>query len=169
MAEQTTIRSNAFSIHYGIVVEEELEKIIKKIENDKVLSAEYNSRWMAIKFIEKDENVIEKLSRFDLSEEIMRVVESATQRLEKRYSDGIDTLFADKRYGWINGLVKEVVDTSEVSRISISDKIDQIVTNRVLGIPIFLALMWVVFKITTDVAGPFLDWVDSMISGPLTN
>lgn len=52
--------------------------------------------------------------------------------------------------------------------MTLPDRIDQIVTHRWLGIPIFLALMWAMFKITTDVAAPFLDWVDGIITGPLT-
>ena len=83
--------------------------------------------------------------------------------------EDVDTLLADKRYGWIHGLVKETVKKTVKDRMSASDKIDKVVTNRILGIPIFLAMMWIVFKITTDIAGPFMDWVDGVIGGPITN
>jgi ferrous iron transport protein B len=66
-------------------------------------------------------------------------------------------------------LVREVVKRTSHDRLTTSDKIDRIVTNRLLGIPIFLVAMWVVFKLTTEVSAPYLDWVDGVIGGPITN
>jgi len=163
------VKTNVFTINYGNIVEEEICKLQQLIEKNEALATEFNSRWLAMKLIEKDENVIRKLAAFESSEQLLQSTQESIAKLEARFSDGVDTLFADKRYGWINGLVREVVDMSKASRISVSDRIDKIVTNRILGIPIFLFLLWSVFKITTDVASPFLDWVDGVIGGPLTN
>jgi len=57
---------------------------------------------------------------------------------------------------------------SSEQKITLSDRIDRIATHKWLGIPIFLTLMWIVFKLTTDIASPFLDWVDGVINGPFT-
>ena len=165
----TALKDKMFAINYGNVVESEINHLQQLIEKDQALAAEFEPRWLAMKLIEQDQNVIEKLSAFGSNQELMASAQQSIEKMEGRFSDGIDTLFADKRYGWINGLVREVVDDSKATRISVSDRIDKIVTNRILGIPIFLFLMWAVFKITTDVAGPFLDWVDGVIGGPLTN
>jgi len=167
--ETKSVKTNVFSINYGNIVEEEICKLQQLIEKNEALATEFNSRWLAMKLIEKDENVIEKLAACESREQLIQSTQESIEKLEARFSDGVDTLFADKRYGWINGLIREVVDTSRATRISVSDRIDKIVTNRILGIPIFLFLMWSVFKITTDVASPFLDWVDCVIGGPLTN
>jgi len=165
----TALKDKMFAVNYGNIVESEINHLQQLIEKDQALAAEFEPRWLAMKLIEQDQNVIEKLSAFGSKQELMESAQQSIEKLEGRFSDGVDTLFADKRYGWINGLVREVVDDSKATRISISDRIDKIVTNRILGIPIFLFLMWAVFKITTDVAGPFLDWVDGVIGGPLTN
>jgi len=168
MIKQTTEQRN-FSIHYGKAVEEEICKLQSEIERNELLTSRFKSRWLAIKLVESDPNILEKTTAIEGGSKVVELSKKSVEKLEKRFSDELDSIFADKRYGWINGLVKEVVDKSQAARISMSDQIDRIVTSRILGIPIFLALMWVVFKFTTDGSGPFLDWVDGVIGGPITN
>jgi len=164
-----TVEQRSFSIHYGNAVEEEIRKLRSEIENNEYLTSRFESRWLAIKLVESDPNILEKITKIEGGSKVVELSKKSIEKLEKRFSDDLDSIFADKRYGWINGLVREVVDKSQAVRVSVSDQIDKIVTNRILGIPIFLALMWVVFKFTTDGSGPFLDWVDGVISGPITN
>lgn len=159
----------AFRINYGDVLEKEISKLAKAIESAKGLSIEHDSRWLAIKLLEDDKEIINEFDKTAVGKKVLDLRNTSYKYLRDRYGDDVDTLFADKRYGWINGLVKETVKKSVEDRMSASDRIDQVVTNRVLGIPFFLFMMWTVFKITTDVAGPFLDWVDGVIGGPLTN
>ena len=75
---------------------------------------------------------------------------------------------ADARYGYVHGVVMEVVDTSAMSRYTVTDRLDRVLTNRWLGLPIFFAVMFVVFKLVVDVSAYFLDWVDAVIGGPVT-
>ena len=164
-----TIEKRNFSIQYGKAIEEEISKLQSEIKKNERLTSRFESRWLAIKLIESDPNISEKITAIEGGGEVIELSKKSVEKLEKRFSDDLGSIFADKRYGWINGLVKEIVDKSQADRISMSDKIDKIVTNRILGIPIFLAMMWAVFKFTTDVAGPFLDWVDGVIGGPITN
>ncbi|MCD6577628.1 MAG: ferrous iron transport protein B [Anaerolineaceae bacterium] len=163
------IKQHNFSIQYGKAIEEEISKLQSEINKNERLTSRFESRWLAIKLIESDPNISEKIMAIEGGGEVIELSKNSVEKLEKRFSDDLGSIFADKRYGWINGLVKEIVDKSQADRISMSDKIDKIVTNRILGIPIFLAMMWAVFKFTTDVAGPFLDWVDGVIGGPITN
>ena len=164
-----TIEKRSFSIHYGKAVEEEISKLVSEIKKNERLTSRFESRWLAIKLIENDPNILEKTMAIEGTNEVVKSSIKSIEKLKKFFSDDLDSIFADKRYGWINGLVREIVDKSQAARISASDRIDKIVTNRILGIPIFLALMWAVFKFTTDGSGPFLDWVDGIISGPITN
>lgn len=164
-----TIEKRSFSIHYGKAVEEEISKLASKIEKNEHLTSRFESRWLAIKLIESDSNILEKITAIENTTEVVESSMKSIEKLKKIFSDDLDSIFADKRYGWINGLVREIVDKSQAARISVSDQIDKIVTNRILGIPIFLALMWAVFKFTTDGSGPFLDWIDGVINGPITN
>ena len=156
-------------VDYGREVENEIVKLQILIEEMPVLTELYNSRWLAIKLLEEDSEIISKVEAVESPSILLEKASESVVHLRDVYGDDVDTVIADRRYGWINGLMRETVQRSEVDRVTSSDKIDKIVTNRILGIPIFLAMMWMVFKVTTDVAGPFLDWVDGVIGGPITN
>ena len=155
-------------VDYGREVENEIGTLEAIIEANSALESRYNSRWLAIKLLEEDSDIVGKVKQMD-GDRLLGAARKSIAHLREVYGDDVDTITADRRYGWINGLVRETVHRTSVDRQTFSDKIDKVVTNRVLGIPIFLVLMWVVFKFTTDVAGPYLDWVDGVIGGPLTN
>lgn len=156
-------------VDYGAEVEEEIVALQELIEQDADLRKRYSPRWLAVKLLEEDEDILAKLHASGNHAALLNQTEASIEHLRGVYGDDVDTIIADRRYGWIHGLMKETVQRPAQDRLSLSDKIDRIVTNRVLGIPIFLALMWVVFKVTTDVAGPYLDWVDGVIGGPIAN
>jgi ferrous iron transport protein B len=156
-------------VDYGREVENEISELQELIETHASLTERYAPRWLAIKLLEEDRDVIAKVEQLGDTADVLEAANRSIAHLRQVYGDDVDTVIADRRYGWINGLVREVVRRTGAERKTLSDKIDKIVTNRVLGIPIFLAMMWVVFKVTTDVAGPYLDWVDGVISGPITN
>lgn len=105
------------------------------------------------------------LKETNLSEET-DFIKEAKAYLKKVHTEDIESLMADERYGYASGLTREVLKKPEFKKIEITDKIDKIVLNRFLGIPIFLAAMWFVFKLTFDISGPFADWLDAIFSGP---
>ena len=156
-------------VDYGREVEQELAMLEKKIEELPSLVNRYRPRWLAIKLLENDSEILSKIAQVKGGEALLAAARTSTTHLEQVYGDDVDTIIADRRYGWINGLTREVVQRTGPDRLTLSDRIDKIVTNRVVGIPIFLFMMWTVFKVTTDVAGPFLDWVDGVIGGPISN
>ncbi|MEA3339731.1 MAG: ferrous iron transport protein B [Chloroflexota bacterium] len=155
-------------VDYGREVENEISKLAEIIESNAALVARYTPRWLGIKLLEEDSEIVDKVKQAG-GDRVLSAANESIAHLRDIYGDDVDTVIADRRYGWINGLIKETVRRTAAERQTLSDQIDKIVTNRVLGIPIFIALMWAVFKITTDVAGPYLDWVDGVIGGPLTN
>jgi ferrous iron transport protein B len=155
-------------IDYGTEVENEIVKLQTLIEKDADLRQRYGARWLAVKLLEEDEEIAAKLQESGNHASLLAQAETSIAHLRTVYGDDVDTIIADRRYGWIHGLVKESVQRTVEERMSLSDKIDRIVTNRVLGIPIFLVAMWIVFKMTIDVSGPYLDWLDGVIGGPVT-
>ncbi|MBN1877229.1 MAG: ferrous iron transport protein B [Anaerolineae bacterium] len=170
----TTIHTAAYTgsrglVDYGAEVENEIAKLQTLIAQDTDLYDRYSTRWLAVKLLEEDSDILAKLHATGNHTLLLAQANDSVEHLRTIYGDDVDTIIADRRYGWIHGLVKETVQRTAQDRLSLSDQIDRIVTNRVLGIPIFLALMWIVFKVTTDVAGPYLDWVDGVIGGPITN
>jgi ferrous iron transport protein B len=89
--------------------------------------------------------------------------------LEFVFGDDVDIAIADFRYGFISGLARQVIRHTRSDRLTVTDRIDDIVANRVLGIPIFLFLMYVVFRLVQDVSAPFLGWVDDVVRGPISH
>lgn len=155
-------------VDYGIEIEDEVARLQMHIENYEELSNAYASRWLAIKLLEEDQDLSIKVEQMQGGTELIAETQKSIAHLREVYGDDVDTIIADRRYGWINGLVKEVVQKSQSEQRTLSDKIDKVLTSRVLGIPIFLAVMWIIFKITTDLSAPMLDWVDGVIGGPIS-
>jgi ferrous iron transport protein B len=156
-------------IDYGLEIEEEIVCLQDFIDTCPEISTAYRSRWLAIKLLEEDQALQKKVNEMPGGPELIELVDQSIAHLREVYGDDVETIIADRRYGWINGLVNEVVQKTDDKRRTFSDWLDRIITSRVLGIPIFLAMMWVVFKITTDLSAPMLDWVDGVITGPITN
>ena len=155
-------------VDYGLEIEEEIVRLQKCINEYKEISRKYKQRWLAIKLLEEDSIVNQMIASLEGGAAVLEEAQKSITHLREVYGDDVDTIIADRRYGWINGLVKEVVHKSQAERRTFSDKIDKVLTSRIFGIPIFLAVMWIMFKITTDLSAPMLDWIDGVISGPIS-
>jgi len=151
------------------IFDDEIENTIEKIENlivPFIKGTKYPARWVSIKLLEGDERVREKLA---VTNEIIDSVKVLRKELEHKYDDDIEAIIADNRYRFITGIIaKYVKKNSAKGDLTISDKIDKIVTNRVLAIPLFLAVMLIVFRITFGTVGTFLsDLLDGFINGTI--
>ncbi len=157
-------------IDYGEEIEEEIRKITPIIERNINLVERYSARWLAIKLLENDADIVERVQQDAVnSEEIMKQVRASAEHLRSIFGEDIETIIVDGRYGHINGMVKETLKRRREDILTTSDRIDKVVTNRILGIPIFLVMMWIVFKMIAEVSGPYLDWVDGVIGGPISH
>jgi len=138
----------------------EIEEVIKKYSPvltsvSRKVSAD--ERWTAVKLIENDDWIKEKvITETSLTEQ---QIESTQEHLEKILGEPSDILVAGYRYGFTHGIVKDVVKKKKV-RISGTEKVDKIVLNRILGIPIFLGVMYVMFWIAISFGGAFIDFFD---------
>jgi ferrous iron transport protein B len=79
----------------------------------------------------------------------------------------VELLTADRRYGYINGLVRQSLHRPRLDRVTLTDRIDDIVTHKWIGLPVFFTVMYLVFRLVIDVSSPFLDWTDAVINGPI--
>lgn len=156
-------------VTYNQDIEAEITHLEKAINDVPGLAAKYNPRWLAVQLLEGDDTMLARVRSFENSPVVEQALTQSMARLENVYGEDVDVALADHRYGFVNGLVRRVVTRPIEQQLSFSDKVDKIVTHRILGIPIFLALMWAMFKFTADVSAPFLDWIDGVITGPLTN
>jgi ferrous iron transport protein B len=150
-------------LNYGADIEDASSKIQTQIRNAyPQLAEKYPLRWLAFKLMEGDGHVY-KETNIDLN---FMDIYSATAHLKNAHSDDIEQIMADARYAQSAGLTHQVLKRPELRKIDLTERIDRIVLNRFLGIPIFLTAMWFVFKLAFDLSAPFVDWIDSMISGP---
>jgi ferrous iron transport protein B len=144
-------------IDYGRESEEEISKIEFLVKRHPSFSDKYASRWLAVKLLENDREVG---SIFN-SSEINAQIEKSASRLENVIGEHPDTAMAGRRYGFISGACQEAVRSTIEARHTISDNIDSVVTNRVLGIPIFLALMYLIFHLTFTLGEPPMGWIEN--------
>ncbi|NSW54257.1 MAG: ferrous iron transport protein B [Anaerolineae bacterium] len=157
-----------FMVDYGREIEEEIVAISHEIERYPALEAEFPTRWLAVKLLEQDEEIAAHIRAVEAPEALFARAEQSLAHLRRIYGEGVDTIIADRRYGWINGLVREAVQRTHISRLQVSDEIDKVVTHPTWGYLIFFFLMWVVFKFSTDIASPYIGWIEGTLSGPVT-
>ena len=165
-----TLPSRPAQVDYGEEIERELKELEHVIAQTPKLAQIYNPRWLAIQLLEGDKTLLAEAAALNGDgENVSQVFEASMKRLKHLYGEDVDVMLADHRYNFVNALVKNAVTRSRPAEaLTPSDRIDKIVTQRWLGIPIFMALMWAVFKITTDVVTPYLDWVSGVVSGPVS-
>ena len=140
-----------------------VENAIEKVEEavGDAVDAD-QKRWFAIKLLEKDSKVIEQLH---LPASAMAAVNTEVTRLEKEMDDDTESIITDERYTYIGSVIDRAVKKSG-KKLSTSDKIDKIVTNRILGIPIFAAVMWFVYYICVSTLGTMgTDWANDTFGG----
>lgn len=138
----------------------EMEEAISEVKEVLPSSiTEDKKRWYAVKFLENDEKVKEAMK---LSASGQSLVDSKRQDLEKKHDDDLESIVTDERYKFIQKIVNATVKKAK-DKLTVSDKIDRIVTNRILGIPIFVAVMWLVYYVSVTTVGTFVtDWTNDV-------
>ncbi len=147
-----------FKIDYG----KEIEEAITVIENEvKKLNIDFPSRFIAIKLLEGDGEFIKMLQQRG-EEKIIALVTKESAKLENKFGYDIETEIIERRYGFIESIALKCISKrlSAEEKLSVSDKIDRVVTNKWLGIPLFALVMWGTFQLTFTVGGIFADWID---------
>ena len=139
-------------------VEDSVTKVASLLES---VSAQ-KKRWYAVKVLENDSKVVPQLN---LSSEARKSVSDIRKTLEEKKDDDIESIITDERYKYIQKLVSTTVKKAG-AKLTISDKIDRIVTNRILGIPIFIAVMFIVYYISVTTVGTWVtDWTNDTFGG----
>ncbi len=133
-------------------------------------------RWYAIKLFERDQKVIESLK---LDEKILSHIESDIRHVEAHMDDDAEAIITNERYDYIVAMMGKVLKKKHAGRLSTSDKIDRIFTNRILAIPIFALIMWAVYTLAIGTIGDlsvgfmndtlFGEWITPAVEGWLTS
>ena len=134
----------------------ELQEIIKKDET----LMNVPSIWTAVKLLERDTIIIDKVQKSEYGSKILIEVDKVSKHLHDVYQEGSEEVIANARYAFIDGLVAESVKKPAVEKETTTDKIDKIVTNRILAPFIFIIIMWAMFQLTFTIGAPFQDMID---------
>ena len=153
-------REPARQIFYGRELESHIVEITELLDEAGGLPGT-PSRWIAIKLLEDDDEVRHEVARrIHGSEELLESVERVREHLETVIGDDAELALADRRYGFINGACAEAVARSDEEAVDWSERIDRVVTNRLLGIPIFFLLMWAMFELVFRLGAPPMEWLE---------
>lgn len=164
VAAQTPAQQPA-TVKYGRHIEAELDKLTEALQGSVPESGRPTARWLALKLLEGDEAVIGQVRREAKNAiDVLQKVEESRNLLVRELGDDAEILIADRRYGFISGACQEAVRSTVETRHSMSDRIDMVLTHRVLSIPIFLLMMFLVFKLTFAVGDPLMGWIEDFFA-----
>jgi ferrous iron transport protein B len=159
----------ARTIHYGEEIEEEIAKLeALALEKEAAVAQLTHARWFATKLLEQDEEILRSVT----DKELLQAVSQSVDHLKSIFNDLPEIVIADRRYGFISGACQETIKNTVELRHSTSDLIDTVVTHRLLGLPVFFLLMYIVFGVTFKLGDYpmrglewFFSWLGSWVGG----
>lgn len=151
-------------INYGEEMEKSIKAIRKEIKEDKPIRAKLSSRYLAIRLIDKDQEAIKTLEASSNFNKIKEVAQKEIVRLESRLEDESSHLITDAKYGFIAGALKETFTVGVQWRYAITEKIDRLLTHKILGFPIFLLFMFLTFFATFRLGSIPMNWINKGVA-----
>jgi ferrous iron transport protein B len=147
----------ACTLPYTVEIENAVNTLLAQIPDDQKDCGHVHCRWMAAQVLDGDSGV-ESIKQ--IPPHMLELAHTLRQQIEKDQNEDMDILLADCRYGFARKACETVVTRPDKHRHSRSDKIDNIVLNRFLGVPIFLAIIYLMFLFTINIGGAFVDFFD---------
>jgi ferrous iron transport protein B len=148
-------------INYG----EQIEKAIKDIQDviwkNPAITDKLSSRYVAIKLLETDKSTLAQLQQFDNYEQIKAVAKQTITQLEKEYGERSETIITDAKYGFIDGALKETYKETKKDKRESKRELDDLLTHRFLGFPIFMFFMWLMFQATFTLGSYPMNWINT--------
>ena len=166
LAESDYVIPKKRKVKYSKDIEDSISKIEHDIGNQAADLIPYNIRWTAIKLLEDDkivkERILEKTGK--IGKDILREIDKHRNFLVDRFDDDPEIVMTDERYGFIAGIIMEVLTTSTKQRVDISRNVDLVLTNRFVGFPIFIFFIWAMFQLTFSLGAYPMGWISSGIN-----
>ena len=148
-------------INYGPLIETAIRKIQDEIWKNPKITDKQSSRYVAIKLLETDKTTLVQLKEYGNFEQIKSLTKSTVAELEKEYGERSETIITDAKYGFIDGAMKETYREPKKDKYKLKRELDDLLTHRVWGFPIFLFLMWLMFQATFTLGSFPMEWIDS--------
>jgi len=152
-----------FQITYHSAIETEINVLDVNLAKSGLLK-KYPSRWLALKLLENDEQILSLLDKEQLGKEIKEQVILSQKNILAATGEEAEELILDRRYTYVTELVKKVVKKHDAAEESFSDKLDKVLINKYFGLPIFALIMFTLFQTTFSVSGPMTDWLGNIFT-----
>lgn len=166
LAESDVDTSGRRKVKYSKDIENSISELQSFIEKNPEISLPYKTRWTIIKLLENDKIVRERVLQKagDQGLDIIHKVQLHRELLADRFNDDPEIVMTDERYGFIAGIIKEVLTTITKQRIDISRNIDLVLTNRFIGFPVFIFFIWAMFQLTFSLGAYPMEWLDTSVN-----
>ncbi len=157
-------------VNFGPELEPHIAQLAGEISS-RELADHLPARWLSIKLLEDDAQI---RRRFEAAGEAGRAVlaraEEARRHLEQMIGDDAEVALADRRYGFVSGACREAITDAQLQRTDWSERVDAVVANRVIGLPVFFLFMWLMFEMVFRLGNPLMGWLDTFFAwlGTLT-
>ena len=155
--------SRHIHINYGRDIEDSIQKISQKVKGVQPVADKISARFIALKLLEKDSHIHELLSEHPYYKAIRKTSEHEIKKIESLKNETSETIITDAKYGFITGALKETFVNPRRKMRTGSEKIDDVLTHKYLGFPIFVAILFVMFYSTFNLGAYPMDWIDAGI------
>ncbi len=151
-------------INYGENIENAIRAIQKELKKNLELSDQFSTRYLSIKLIEGEKTTRELVMQYDNHDAILATAKKEVDKLEKEFGEKSETVISDAKYGFIAGALGETYIQTEVDRRKRSTELDNIITHKIFGFPIFLFFMWFMFQATFSIGSIPMEWIDAGVN-----
>ncbi len=150
-------------INYGKGIEKSIHALqeVIKIDANKDFLNKISSRFLAIKLLENDKDAHLLIEKFANEKEIFELYKKQSSKLKQHLNEDPETLLTDARYGFIHGALKETYSEGKINRRRKTKLIDNVITHKYWGYPVFLFFMWLMFQATFSIGQYPMDWIDA--------
>jgi ferrous iron transport protein B len=149
---------------YGPELEAEIKVLVDNISKDSNFTKKYSPRWIAIKLLERDQNVLFRIEEHTDGKNIKKKAFDSTKKIGGHFGRDSEIVVSEQRYAYVHGAVVESVRKVEKSGSQISEWVDRVLINRVLGLPIFLFVIWAIFQTTFTLGEYPMVWMETFFS-----
>ncbi|MDR1466716.1 MAG: ferrous iron transport protein B, partial [Treponema sp.] len=166
------IKNGVHMVHYGSEIEDKLEALQKLIGRDAAFVEKYPPRWLAVKLLEKDAAAFERLEAHKDVLKITAAAKDAAVWIGEHFGRDAEIVVSEQRYGYIRGATRESVKIVKQADYSITERIDRVIMNGYLALPIFILVMWGIFQATFAIGEYPMAWLEAglgALSETLTN
>jgi ferrous iron transport protein B len=158
------VANGVHTVNYGNEIEDKLEVLQKLIVEDAAFLKKYPPRWFAVKLLEKDADAFKHLEEHKNGAKIAAFAQESVVWISKHFGRDAEIVVSEQRYGYIRGAVRESIKIVKQPDFSLTERIDRVIMNGFLALPIFILVLWGIFQLTFAIGQYPADWLEVFFS-----